>query len=501
MSSSMEAGSVLQFLEDKSILVTGATGFLAKIFAEKLLRVSPNIKKLYLLVRASDEKFATQRFSDEILGNELFGVVKEKYGPNLIPLISEKVKLVVGDISFEDLGLQDSKLALDMIHELDVIVNMAATTNFNERYDVALGTNALGSAHVLNFAKKCAKVKVLVHVSTAYVCGERSGVIRETPYHVGQTLNGKGGLDIDHEKNLAEEKLEELRATGASPGTITRAMKDLGLSRARMYGWPNTYVFTKAMGEMLIGAKRENVAVVILRPTIITSTFKEPFPGWTEGFRAADNIPIGYGQGKITSFLVGLDAISDIIPGDMVVNSILVSMVAQAGKPSQVIYHIGSSATNTLKNSKLLDFGYWYFTAKPWIDKEGKPVHVGELKILSSMPSFYRYMAIRYQIPLKVLELINLVLCKLFEKKCRDFNRRIDFVMRLADLYRPYLFFYGVFDDTNAEKLRRTASETGVEKDVFYLDPKIINWEDYFLKTHIPGLVKYVSNDFVGIQI
>ncbi|KAJ4724780.1 Fatty acyl-CoA reductase [Melia azedarach] len=57
----MEPFSVLQFLKDKTILVTDATGFLAKIFVEKILRIQPNVKKLYLLVRASDANSATQR--------------------------------------------------------------------------------------------------------------------------------------------------------------------------------------------------------------------------------------------------------------------------------------------------------------------------------------------------------------------------------------------------------------------------------------------------------
>ena len=57
------------------------------------------------------------------------------------------------------------------------------------------------------------------------------------------------------------------------------------MDRAKTYGWPNAYVFTKAMGEMLLGHLKDNVNVVIVRPTIITSTYKEPFPGWVEGVR------------------------------------------------------------------------------------------------------------------------------------------------------------------------------------------------------------------------
>ena len=57
------------------------------------------------------------------------------------------------------------------------------------------------------------------------------------------------------------------------------------MNRAKVYGWPNTYVFTKAMGEMVVGDLKGNMPVVIVRPTIVTSTLKEPFPGWAEGVR------------------------------------------------------------------------------------------------------------------------------------------------------------------------------------------------------------------------
>nr|GMD71324.1 alcohol-forming fatty acyl-CoA reductase-like [Ipomoea batatas] len=62
----MELGSALHFLDNRAILVTGATGFLAKIFVEKILRVQPNVKKLYLLLRAADTSDAVQRFNSEV---------------------------------------------------------------------------------------------------------------------------------------------------------------------------------------------------------------------------------------------------------------------------------------------------------------------------------------------------------------------------------------------------------------------------------------------------
>ncbi|GAV74086.1 Sterile domain-containing protein/NAD_binding_4 domain-containing protein [Cephalotus follicularis] len=488
----MELGSILQFLENKTILITGATGFLAKIFMEKVLRVQPNVKKLYLLLRASDAKFATQRLHNEIIGNkDLFRVLKEKCGAKFNSFISEKTTLIAGDITLEDLGLKDSDLGEEMWNEIDVIINLAATTNFDERYDVALGLNTLGAKHVLCFAKKCTKLKVLVQVSTAYVSGERSGLILETPYSLDDTLNGATGLDIEAEKKVVEQELNQLRAEGAKEDAITLAMKDLGVKRAKIYGWPNTYVFTKAMGEMVLGHLKENFSVVIIRPAIITSTFKEPFSGWVEGLRTIDSIAAAYGKGKLTCFVGDINSTVDVIPADMVVNAIIVAMVAHAKHPSRAIYHVGSSARNPMTYNDLQDCGLHYFTMKPWINKEGKPVKVGKVKMLNSMASFHRYMAIRYLVVLKGLELANTAFCQFFQGTYSDLNRKISHVMRLVDLYKPYLFFKGVFDDTNTEKLRIAASESGSETDMFNFDPMSIDWEDYLTNIHIPGIVKY----------
>ncbi|XP_057458031.1 alcohol-forming fatty acyl-CoA reductase-like [Lotus japonicus] len=488
-----EVGSVLHFLQDKTILLIGATGFIAKIFLEKVLRVQPNVKKVYLLLRASDEKSAIRRLDNEILGKDLFNLLKEKLGANFKSFISEKLTLVPGDISYEDLGLKDSILREEICKQTDVIINLAATTNFDERYDIALGLNTFGAKHVMNFSKLCIKLKVLVHVSTAYVCGERGGLIQETPYHFGDSLNGVPGLDIDVEKKIVCDQLDELREHGATEQEIKVAMKDLAIKRANVYGWPNTYVFTKAVAEMLVEQLKGDLPVVILRPTIVTSTFKEPFPGWSEGVRTIDSLAVNYGKGKLTCFLGDLNGVVDVIPADMVVNAMLVAMVAHANQPSdQATYHVGSSVRNPVTYHNLQDYGLRYFTAKPWINKDGSSVKVGRVNVLTDMASFRRYMFIRYLLPLKGLKLANTTFCQYFKGTYLELNRKIQVVMRLVELYRPYLFFSGVFDDMNTEKLRIAARQGETEKDLFYFDPKDIDWDDYFMNTHIPGIVKYI---------
>uniref|UniRef100_A0A7N1A5W0 Fatty acyl-CoA reductase n=1 Tax=Kalanchoe fedtschenkoi TaxID=63787 RepID=A0A7N1A5W0_KALFE len=488
-----EMDSILGFLENKKVLVTGATGFLAKIFIEKILRTQPNVGKLYCLMRAVDDKGANQRLQSEILEKDLFGVVKEKYGETWDALISEKIVPVAGDISCDDMGVTNPRLLEDMAKEVDIIVNLAATTNFDERYDLALGINTVGARNVMKFAKKCDKLVVYVHVSTAYVWGERAGVCPEHPFKMGETLNGAPGLDIDAEVRLAERTAKELHADPSlSDKAITLALKDLGIQRARKYGWPNTYVFTKSMAEMIVGEIKGDMPVVILRPTIITSTFKEPFSGWAEGIRTIDSLAVGYGKGRITCFLGDPLTITDVIPADMVVNSIIVAMAANANRPTHVIYQVGSSVSHPINMAALQDMGYRYFTAKPWIGKNGEPIRVGKVRVLSTMESFHRYLTVRYIIPLKGLELVNKAFCQYFHRLHSELDRKIKFVLRLIDLYGPYLFFKAVFDDLNTEKLRVAAKESYKDADIFYFDPRAVDWEEYFMNKHIPGIVKYV---------
>lgn len=55
-------------------------------------------------------------------------------GGSLNALISEKITLVPGDVTCENLGVKDSNLVEEMWREVDIVVNLAATTNFDERY-------------------------------------------------------------------------------------------------------------------------------------------------------------------------------------------------------------------------------------------------------------------------------------------------------------------------------------------------------------------------------
>ncbi|WVZ63142.1 hypothetical protein U9M48_012801 [Paspalum notatum var. saurae] len=499
MVGTMEETRIPGYFKNKGILITGSTGFLGKILVEKILRVQPDVKRIYLPVRAPDAASAKKRVETEVMGTELFGAVRETHGKGFQSFIEEKVVALAGDVVYENLGVEEPQLS-QMAREINVIVNSAATTNFYERYDVALDVNVMGVKH----PSSAPIWRSSSTSTTAYVVGETQGVVAERAFKPGETLRPdvqRQELDIDDELRLARDYQRQVAGDDAEQKNERKAMKELGLARAREFGWPNTYVFTKALGEMMLvqqlaGGGGGVVPVVIVRPSIITSIHKEPVAGWIEGTRTIDAILIGYAKQNLSCFLADLDLTMDVIPGDMVVNAMMAAAAAHASSPSPgtaaaTVYHATSSLRNPAPYAVLYRTAIRYFRAHPRVGKDGRPVRTRRVHFFGTVAAFTAYMVLRYRLPLEMLRLLSLLCCGLlFSRVYADLDRKYSFVMRLVDLYGPFALFKGVFDDDNMERLRRgMAPGDAVE---FNFDPRSMDWDDYFYNIHIPGVMKYV---------
>ncbi|KAG5625592.1 hypothetical protein H5410_010810 [Solanum commersonii] len=87
----MESCCIEQFLEGKTIFITGATDYLAKILTEKILRVQPNVKKSSRFKFTAVEIIAasTLDYTSVVIKTNLFGVLREKLGANLHSFIED----------------------------------------------------------------------------------------------------------------------------------------------------------------------------------------------------------------------------------------------------------------------------------------------------------------------------------------------------------------------------------------------------------------------------
>ena len=66
------------------------------------------------------------------------------------------------------LGLTDADREF-IINNCDVIINSAASVNFDDPLQDALKINYYGCMRMLELAKGCKKLRVFTHVSTCYV--------------------------------------------------------------------------------------------------------------------------------------------------------------------------------------------------------------------------------------------------------------------------------------------------------------------------------------------
>jgi fatty acyl-CoA reductase len=65
---------------------------------------------------------------------QIFHPLREKYQEHFSSWFWDKVYPVAGDVSLKNLGIGDAVLAEDVLKQTDIIVHMAATVNFRERW-------------------------------------------------------------------------------------------------------------------------------------------------------------------------------------------------------------------------------------------------------------------------------------------------------------------------------------------------------------------------------
>ncbi|CAN6231640.1 unnamed protein product, partial [Urochloa humidicola] len=157
------------------------------VLIEKILRTNPEVGKIYVIIKAKDTEAALKRLQTEVVDTELFKLLHEIHGKEYHSFIERKLVPVIGDIREANLGIAH-ELADTIQQEVDVIVNSAGNTTFHERYDIAMDINTLAPFRIMSFAQRFERLKLFLHVSTAYVNGERRGVVQEKPFRLGDSI-------------------------------------------------------------------------------------------------------------------------------------------------------------------------------------------------------------------------------------------------------------------------------------------------------------------------
>ncbi len=535
--------SPLEAFAQKHILITGTTGFLAKVMLAMLLERF-SVGKIYCLVRAQKSKSARERFYDEVLGSEMMEPIQRRFGPSFRAYIDEKVEILTGDISQPSLGL-DAETAARVQADVDVVLNSAGLVNFNPPLDDALEVNTYGAREVADFALKT-RGKKLVHISTCFVAGNRSGWIREDAPIVGyfpkredmpdatfdwhrevkdlareiQEVKGKTD-DAALEATFKREALDRLKDDGrqVTDRTLRAAITNQrrrwmaeelirrGIQRANHWGWPNIYTYTKALGEQVI-ASTAGLEWVIVRPAIVESSIEYPFPGWNEGMNtSAPLVYLGI-QGHHV-YPSKEDLILDVIPVDYVSSATLAAAAALLQGEHSKVYQVAAGDVNPMTMDRTVTNVGLYRRRKLLKDEASGKTSSWRTKIelrRTPMPmSLDRYR--RQSAPAmqrltgKAREILDAMeperygpfggLISQARRVAKDAETDLGKVIDIFDLFVPFIW--------ENDYLFRTKQTRGLFSRMSDADRKLlpywpekIDWREYWLDVHIPGLEHWV---------
>ncbi len=198
---------------EPEILLTGATGFLGMELLHRLL--TRTSRPIVALVRAADDAAAERR---------LDGVLTTLFAPGAAPPRT-RVRAVAADLERPGLGM-DAASRSRLVAAVDTVVHCAASVEFTLPIDDARRINVGGTRAILELAAEAPALDRVVHVSTAYVAGDRPGVAYEDEGDVGQASRNT------YERSKLEA--EAVVAASGLPSAILRPSIVVGDSRT---GW------------------------------------------------------------------------------------------------------------------------------------------------------------------------------------------------------------------------------------------------------------------------
>ncbi len=516
----VEQLSVRETLANRHILLIGVTGFIGKVWLVDLLENVSNIGKITLLIRRNRTTSAQRRFEKIVEESPTFDGLQERYGRHLGAFLKEKLEVVEGDVSQPGLGLNDAVQAR-LTKSLDLVVNSAGLTDFNPDLREALASNVDSALHLLDFLGKCDHAG-LMHLSTCYVVGMRDGRVGE---ELHENYNPAHDPDFDAEREIEslremicriEERSESPELTKAlrrqalgrsgDASSVPSAELDgvlkrnrvrwsrnrlvrAGMRRAQHLGWPNTYTFTKSLGESMLARRGRQMAIAVVRPSIVESSTRSPFPGWNEGINTSG--PLSYLLGtNFRQLPTNARKCLDVIPVDMVCRGMTLIAAAVIARRNARMYQLATSAINPVNMGRSIELTGLahrkHYRRQPGLD------HWFKLKFETIPVSKQRYERLSIPMQKAVISSINRAAITLHMKKPplakqeRDLGR----AEKLIELYEPFILHNEhVFECENARLL--SAALPPDERSLFEFDPEAIDWWDYWINIHIPALRRW----------
>ncbi|MCA9680209.1 MAG: AMP-binding protein, partial [Myxococcales bacterium] len=535
-------------LAGKTILLIGTTGFVGKVALSMLLCKYPDVRRVYCLVRPGAGNTADERFYKKVVSSPAFDPLRAIHGDATEAFLRAKIVAIPGDIGRPLCNFDDAQLqAFADAGGLDVIINSAGLVSFMPSLESALRINANGAKHVLEVARRT-KAK-LVHVSTCYVCGQREGDIWEDEPVVGyfprkddlrdrdfdaaaEAADCQRIIDQTRERSNDRQHISLFRERAARALEAQRRDPDdeddlklavarerkiwmaerltrLGMERAEHWGWTNTYTYTKSLGEQMILADREVVSTVV-RPAVVESAVRFPFPGWNEGFNTTAPLVYLVVKGH-RSIVAGVDTTLDLIPVDFIAAGMLLATAAILEGVHQPVYQLGGSDSNRVTSRRLTEL----------TGLAARTEHREQAKAETGIEALKSRLKVRLESMPVTYDQFNRRSAPLFKRLAEGLSARIDDhlprwgtprleawaerakdelgkisrftgqVIDLIEMFKPFNYDRDIiYRCDNIRALWRAC--TPADREALWWGPEAVDWREYWIGVHFSGLKKWV---------
>lgn len=260
--------------------------------------------------------------------------------------------------------------------------------------------------------------------------------------------------------------------------------------------YPNTYTFTKALGEHIILKEKADVPICIIRPSIVGCAAEYPLKGWVDSMIGANGLLLALGVGALHSMKGKSSNVCDFIPVDTVAMMIIAAAWRTAKQygyypanssltkpPTLPIYHCTTSTKNPVLWKWIRSIVAGYFQRHPPKRSVGRPwaifiqnptiQHIGHLAF--------------HQIPAAVADAKRFVQRK--PLKMMKSTKRLHTAVSTICFFTDHQWFYAT---ENVDSLLEDMNE--VDKKLFPVDVRRIDWEVYFV-IYAEGIRKFLLKE------
>ncbi|KAG0168873.1 cyclin-dependent kinase inhibitor far1 [Apophysomyces sp. BC1034] len=511
-------GPVIDFYRHKNILLTGATGFVGKTVLWKLIQsLGTSLGQIYVLIRNGSNKRSkigrpTDRIRNEILSNKAFISLRRNMGPaKFDAIIKDKIVPIGGDIISPDLSITEEDREM-IVKSVNVVIHCAAALDYQERLDLALETNTLGTLRLMDLADECEHMETFVHMSLAYLNANLpDGHVQERVYPM----------------ELGDPEILLTEIVGLELQDIPK------MTQRILMHYPNTYTFTKSLTEHLIlkrvdynrveevqGGKTQ-WPVAIVRATQVGAGAYEPAPGWIDGVTGANGMVLLTGHGmQVVQPDVG-DMVADIVPVDYLAR-IIIGCAAFVQSPglkfvlpyneiledphatqslnvpnilyAPYIYQVSASSVKTVTWREAYESVRHYWTRNTKVTLPPASEH-----FVSNKTLFKARIFMKYHLPQSLASVTTAISgnnTNFNRSEANPANRTVELASRIVEAHQPFLRHRWVFDHHNVKTVQGLLAEDPAFCLAQYED---LDWTSYMMDYSF-GVHTYITQGPTGLR-